>query len=192
MARYVAASAKYTLSAIKPNFAPVNEGGHLVERAIDKGVDCQFQHGGLMDWEWDIAARSLPMRGVGHDEEIRHRFSVYDTELQQRVHGWSNERRLQVEAALDAYCGQDIIKVEKPKLAPPWPAYDSIVAGGRGHSKDSVAQAIARKVKDDGYEPHYVANYERENLNRPEVLEAIARAEAEIVDRTSKEEEIIA
>lgn len=95
----------------------------------------------------------------------------YNTEASQQIHDWTDEERAAIESHLPS-CS-DILIVERPKLAAPWPAYDKLVAGGRGVTSEAVAEKIARKVAEDGYDVGAVAAYERENRNRPDVIAAL-------------------
>jgi hypothetical protein len=62
---------------------------------------------------------------------------------------------------------------EKPIVEAPWPAYDRLVAGGRGRTTEMVAEKIAETVVEIGADPAKVADYERSNLNRQAVIDAI-------------------
>lgn len=175
MPRYVSSYREFALCAIPPAYGTVKIRGIDTQTEVDKGVDCQFQHKGLMQWEYEIAEEKLGLKGLGYDEDPRHRFSVYDTDLQALIENWDEETKTLVEQKLDHACGPDLLRIEKPKLTPPWPAYNRLIG-------EDAALMIADKVKNDGYEPHYCVNYERENLNRPEVIEAIQAVEAELAE----------
>ena len=168
--RFISSSSKYTFDALKPYYGAVT-GPHGPEmKLLDKGVLCQFSHGGLLAWEWDVALERFGLRGLAQGEDPRHRFSVYDTELEQRINGWTDDTRKDVEKRLIDTSGADHILVEKPKLEAPWPTYDKL--------KNAID--IAKVVRENGYEPHYVCNYERENLNRSDVIDAVSAIEYEV------------
>lgn len=102
----------------------------------------------------------------------------YDSEAAQQIHGWTDDERAEIEAHLPT-C-PDVLIVERPKLKPPWPAYDKITAGaGRGMTQEAAAEKIVRKHVEDGYDPGYTLTYERDNRNRPEVIAALETLLAE-------------
>ncbi len=90
-------------------------------------------------------------------------FNSKDAQLQQ---GWTDEEHDLIVARL---VEQGYLEVKPVKIAPPWPAYDKLVKQGQ-RTDAHVAAKIAEKVAEDGYDPAAVAEYERQNLNRPEVL----------------------
>ena len=80
------------------------------------------------------------------------------------------EERLLAHQRLD-----DHILAEKPKVAAPWPSYDS-----------EKPATIAQKVKDLGFDPEAVISYERENKARSSVIEAL-----EALSADGAEEELV-
>lgn len=101
--------------------------------------------------------------------------SVWDSKEAQHQYGWTDAERQEFEEKMKAHprYGIRFIEVVREKIPAPWPAYDKLVAVGR-RTIDMVADTIASKVREDGYSPEAVIAYERENLNRPEVIEALA------------------
>ena len=179
--RFVSDAARYTFQAIPPDqqiLADVH--GHSKLQVVDPGVNCQFEHGLLMQWEWDRGLAAFGLRGLAEHEDPRWRFSAYDTDVEALRHSWDKRRKNLVEEALLRAQGSGHIHVEKPRLDPPWKAYPKI----RGKT---AAAEIARIVRETEFDPHYVMNYERENENRKDVLEAVNAVELEIV-----QEEVVA
>ena len=82
--------------------------------------------------------------------------------------------RARVEELMVAHAdhGRDFLLVEQPKVGKPWPRYDELRAQGR-RTIDLVVEQIVAKVREDGYTADDVLAYERQNLNRQEVLEAL-------------------
>lgn len=70
--------------------------------------------------------------------------------------------------------GIDYVEVVPLALTPPWPNYDRL----RGKRGATVAERIALKVVEDGYDPAAVAAYEKATKNRDDVLAALAELEA--------------
>lgn len=103
--------------------------------------------------------------------DIRSRFGVFDTD-------WLPEQdRDEVDAKLrsDAMNGNDYVEVVPVALDAPWPNYDKTKSKGRG---GSVADVIAAKVVEDGYDAAAVVAYEKANKNRADVIAAIEAAAA--------------
>jgi hypothetical protein len=61
---------------------------------------------------------------------------------------------------------------EQQAPAPPWPAYDKLVVQGR-RTVEIVAEKIALMTLDMGLDPEAVLAYEREHLNRQQIVEAL-------------------
>jgi len=98
------------------------------------------------------------------------RISGYDTRLAQIEHGWSDEERELVEEELLKEVNrlpEDLFLVEEIRALPPWPTYD--------HYKGNAKQLI-RKIEEDGFDFGEVLVYERENLDRPEVVDLLQEA----------------
>lgn len=108
----------------------------------------------------------LPDSGITPEQWL----SYYDSVAAQSQFGWTDEEREAIEEKLLA---QGYMQVELDRLKAPWPAYGKLVAQG-ARTIEKVAAKIAEKVVEDGYDPAEVAAYEAANLNRPEVLDALA------------------
>lgn len=110
--------------------------------------------------------KGLPDSGISPGQWL----SYFDSVHAQRQFGWTDEEREAVEAKL---LEQGYMRVEPDRLQAPWPAYDKLVAQG-ARTVEKVAAKITETVIENGYDPEEVAAFERENLNRPEVLDALA------------------
>src|SRR5262249_38545665 len=89
-----------------------------------------------------------------------YRLSGFDTTIQ----GWGDEEREELEQRLaDASVSGDYIIIETPKRPAPWPGYDKLKSAAK----------IADLTQATGSDVEGVLAYERENLNRPEVIEAV-------------------
>lgn len=99
------------------------------------------------------------------------RWSVFDTVQFQEAKGLDDETRERLEQFLLGRheLGADYIMVPTPVLAPPWPTYDTF----RGVRGLPTAEAIAKKVREDGYDVVDVLAYERQNANRQDVIDAL-------------------
>lgn len=160
------------------------------ETSFQTGLDVQvgfiadFRHdGSLSPWEKEAALKTFNFGAVGHDEDVTHRLSVFDTDHEAMVRKWTPEFKQRVEDALrqGRNLGRSYLEVDQPRRPAPWPAYDKLVAQGR-RTSEMVAERIAATVTENGYDAGEVLSYERENHDRPEViaaLEALGVAEPE-------------
>jgi hypothetical protein len=164
----------------------------ILEKTIP-GLDVEFAKGGAVPVYAREQVAALPQfyRGIGIDEDPYTRVAAFDSLAAQEVNGWSDEDREYVESVLLKACGVDFVCVDQPKLKPPWPAYDKLVAVGK-RTKQMVAEKIVERVAEDGYDAGAVLAYERQELNRPEVVEALEAVEATGAAPESVEEIIAA
>lgn len=82
-----------------------------------------------------------------------------------------DEVRALFEKKLDAAGdrGDSYIRIEKVRLAPPWPRYDEIVTSS-GVGKESVVKRLRDMIEGAGLDVAYCEAYEKENRNRDYVL----------------------
>lgn len=124
---------------------------------------------GAPDWAKE-AVRSLAGfgNGVGLEEDPFSRCGVLDTDEEAVRQGWSDEEKTFVEQALmnAASNGIEYVVCSAPKAARPWDKYDDFVG------EDAVAK-ILYTVDLIGTAPSAVIRYEKENRNRPDVIEAL-------------------
>jgi hypothetical protein len=121
-------------------------------------------------WAREIALRTLTFshapdfKYTQNPDEARGALVCwYDSLEDQQERGWTDEEREDIEARLHEH--PEVVEVHPPgaePLSPPWPAFDR-----------QDAEHIAQKVEEDGYDAGEVLAYERANLARPEVVEAL-------------------
>jgi hypothetical protein len=164
------------------------------EERATQAVIAEFRRGGVTPWEKeqalqhfqyvqqvsstdpDVASYSINRDIVGEyeGEDITQRFSVYDTDEQAFSGKWSPEVKAEIEKNLDAWQNSDYFRCDRPKRPAPWPSYDKLVKQGQ-RTIALVAEKIAAQVTESGFDPEKVIAYETENLNRPEVIEALQK-----------------
>lgn len=97
----------------------------------------------------------------------------FDTDMAAADVGWPADRKHEYEQKMLRQSGPtSFVPVTPPKPTPPWPTYDALVARGR-RSAANVAERIVETIAATGVHPDAVLAYERETLNRPEVVEAL-------------------
>lgn len=158
------------------------------------GVVCEFQHGGVRDYEKDAARKVFKIKGITTEQDQvtpidpfsgpGSRLSVFDTDNPELNKRWAQWDKLEgnhegtikseVEEFLRSYgaCGIDYIAVDPVHPKAPWPKYDAILARGKRTSV-MAAQIIVDTAEQIGVDPAVVIAYERENLNRPDVIKAL-------------------
>jgi hypothetical protein len=102
------------------------------------------------------------------------RFAVWDSELYQSQHpdlvpDTNTRRKIEQWLIARPEHGIDYLAIETQRTPPPWPNYDEF----RGVRGSPTGPRIAERVLEDGYDVEAVLAYERENLNRQEVIDAL-------------------
>jgi hypothetical protein len=175
--RFISPYQRYTIQAVQGSKPVVVDGTIIVEK---EGVRVEFMHGGILDWETELGMKRFRFDGLPEGVPAATRLSVFDTEMEALARDWSEETRQEVEQGLldaPAY-GTDYVLVEKPRVEAPWPHYNQV---------KSVPKLIA-KVREDGYDPEEVRQFELQNQNRQEVLDALEA----LAEEEDEEVEIIA
>lgn len=152
-------------------------------QVLQKGLIAKpWRWGDVTEWERHTVLEHFgnSFRGLLYDEDPIHRLSSFDSLWAQSVNGWTDEEREIVEERVRTGPGNgvDYVVVDTPRVPAPWPGYDSLTVQGR-RTIQLVAEKIAAMTADTGTPPSHVLAYERENLNRPEVLAAVTALTAE-------------
>src|SRR3990167_6756745 len=169
---FISNAAGFTLKlrSAKPIYTPK---GELL--TIEPKIKAVFQHGTAPRWAIEQAkAAGMIVTGKPDGINFQPYFSSYDTNAAAELEGWDAETKQWVEQRLLANPanGSTYIRVEIPRLKPPWPAYDELKAVG-ARTESMVADRIAAVTLEIGYGPAGVIAYEAENQARPLVVEAL-------------------
>ena len=125
-------------------------------------------------WAKDYANK-IPRGG-----RLENKFGVWDSRYTQDSfidrdgNRMSDDRRVEIESALKTKpnYGLRFIQVEKPRIVAPWPTYDEI-ATAQGVTLGKVSDQILSIMSSTGMDPDLVVAYERENINRQAVIDAV-------------------
>lgn len=178
MARYYSPYANYTANVLKERIPRHPVTGDLM---VDQKVNAVRAVFGDFGPEIDV-----PIPGTEYDAEGRPistqkgtviRGHYFDTEVAQQQNGWTDEEREAVERRLDWICEnvpEQCQHVEDARLPVPWPTYDTIDSPGK----------IAALAAELGFEAEALA-YERQNKNRPQVVQQLEKKLAEQADETA-------
>jgi hypothetical protein len=153
--------------------AMYDDRGNLVRERLP-GLAAEFTRGGCPEWAKQIAYETFEFRGLPDGVSRDYRLGVFDSFQAQQDNNWSDDDRQEVERKLVERAGasRDFIIVSKPKIPAPWSSYDELTVHGR-RTAAHVAEKIVQIVRDTGVNPDSVLQYELENANRPEVVEAV-------------------
>lgn len=152
-----------------------------VERPIIPNINVQFVDHDVTDDEIKYAAEAFSgingrklLRDEVTMEPLRNRMSGFDTDWPDNVREWEEldeqfgkepgyHKRL-VEEKLLSRSGPDtdILLVQEVRVPAPWPRYNDFAG---------TFEELAQRVVDDGYDLAQVLAYERQNLNRRELVE---------------------
>jgi hypothetical protein len=136
-------------------------------------IVAKFRRGIAPQWARDIGLARFTFTTCPEDVDPATWVAYLDTDDEAVERGWSKEEHEFADQRLKEIAGDyGYIPAERPKLEAPWPTYDRIVPQGQ-RTMEKVAAKIAETVAELGLDATVVAGYERENLNRPEVLLAL-------------------
>lgn len=188
--RFIARGLKYTLGAgqLRSETVLTQEGAKtLVTRWDDECRFDGYRYGPPTDAEVREAAKRLKFTGMGTELDeitpisIASQLSVFDTDVAAEQREWTPEQKAYIEKKLleNRDHGQKYFLVERERTARPWPKYDELLPVGR-RTVGMVAEKIAEVTRDLGLDVASVVAYERENLNRPEVIAALEAIDSSV------------
>jgi hypothetical protein len=144
--------------------------GRMVEKK-KRRVSAKFERMMAPQWVRELEeAKSLKMDSRPENMQRENWLCFYSLSGDAQRHGWSAEEQEAITERLNRTEGA--VRVERPKLAAPWPSYDKLTVHGR-RTVDIVAAKIAETVKELELDPVYVVAYEEQNENREAVVAAV-------------------
>jgi len=172
--RFVSPYGRYNLGLIPWKQEKLADG---TTRTLKEGFMAQFGDGDFTDQERQAAYDhfgSTIKKGSrrdesGNDSDQDWRIGTFDTLDIHDLELRSNVEKLMVDHPLH---GRDFLLVQRPATPAPWPRYDEVKVIGR-RTIDDVARQIVEKIEELGLDPDQVIAYERENLNREQVVAAV-------------------
>lgn len=170
--------------------------GTVVEYSEGDTVHAQFHKGGLTEWEELVALESFDFSGLPDGINPITRVSMFDTEAYVEGLEFSDTEKSDLLAEMDARLVKlaktfpnELRIVEKPAAPRPWPTYDvTPVEDILDEETEAImAPGIYSMQALSGVSPEVIRLYEVENLNRPEVIEAMEALEAEALGLAPRE-----
>lgn len=182
-----------TLPSVVREEPPIYDSRGRLVHPGHRGISLTFVRGGVVPphAQQEALAR-LRFTGLPDEVDPLTQICWLDTDLAAEQNGWSDQERSEVEDRLRSWPDQtSFIIVAKPHVAAPWPRYDAIVVKGRRDISHVVEQILAT-IDATGVDPAAVLAYERQELNRPEVVAALEGKIAEAAAEVDSEEPVIA
>lgn len=173
MARFVSSHRGYSHGVRPHTEAHLGPDGKMVPEQRELAAD--FSPDLRTDEDLAFALSNLKFRGLpifedGSPVKPSYRVSVFDSEVAKLQNGWTDDEEALVVEALRAKgpIGSMYIEFVPEPAAKPWNGYDELT------DADRIVE-LAKAIDADLVQ---VAQYERENANRPKVLDAIEAAQA--------------
>lgn len=172
--RAISPIAKYGITVQSPRVKRgMDQAGTIVEYTDGDLIHAQFETSGLTEWEQIVALENFDFSGLPEGVNPLTRVSVFDSEAY--VQRFPKDERAGIQAKIDERLTelQEIFPsefriVEKPRQPAPWPTYD-----------EATLEEILELQMVSGWSPEQIRLYEVENKNRPDVIEAMEKLEAE-------------
>lgn len=165
--RFVSPYPRYSIQVKAQDSILVPDAQGIAREIIkNEQVVCDFQQGGIMEWEVEAAFERFTFSGLAEGVNPVTQLSVFDTEGAALSFGWDDTTRAAVEEKLLTHAGSDYIHVAKPKVATPWGNYDQM-----------SAEDILATQKTTDFDPTHIRLYEHENKARVTVLKAMEELE---------------
>ncbi len=149
-------------------------GGFAVSVPQRAQVHAQFDNGGLLAHEEELALKTFNFTGLPEGVNPLTRVGVFDTEAYCLNHYENEKERTEMQAQIDQRLRelqprfpQQFIIVETPAAAKPWPSYDE-------DSPEDILKLQERLA----FDPSLVRRYEEENEGRAEIIEPMQELEA--------------
>ena len=182
--RFISKSAKFSLQ-IRPQIVEAYAAG--MSKVTQPPLYADFQVGRLTDEEYQFALTQFSFEGgFQNQDEVtmidpRYRLSLFDSDEEAERLGWTADEKEWVEQKLiqHSMTFTDVVRMPEKVIPPPWPNYDEYKA---------PADALVRKLVDEGYDLDEVLAYERANQNRQPVIDGIQQALDEIYEGEVVEE----
>lgn len=162
-------------------------------QVVQTAIAAYFQPYLLSQEERQLAVSSFYFNGSYQEQDEvtmvppDYRIGLFDSRVAQRDNGWSDEERTLVETKLLKLASDtpsDLLVVIEARAEAPWPRYDVF---------DGTLTDLMNKIVEDGYTLEAVLVYERENQNRPEIVEALEQMidDGDVVPTVVAEEELV-
>lgn len=148
--------------------------GHAFSHVISKPVVADFQQGGLLDHEIEVALTKFSFSGIPEGVNPLTRIASFDTLAYAEAHDLTEAEVEAVNARLRKLADlhpSEFVVVDQPAADKPWEAYD-----------EQSAEDVIFTRNLTGISPEKVRLYELEHEGREEVIAAMEALEREAVE----------
>lgn len=147
--------------------AIVNLKGQTVAPRVRRTY-AKFVRGAAPSYAVKVGVELFEFRKIHQGISREKWLSFYDSVEAQGQHGWTDEERENIEARL---LERGYVRVEPTKAIMP-PGYDKLKVHGQ-RKIEHVVEKILERIEEGVYDADQVLAFERENLNRPEIISAV-------------------
>lgn len=169
--RFISKSQRYLRTARQPVIELIQGARGPEEKVTQDAIMAVFQQSGVTPYERELAKQRFNFLGIAEGEDPMKRVSLYDTDMEARIHEWDPKTKAEVEQSMIEGQNEFYFLVEEVALRAPWPSYDQ-----------QTPKQIVEAAKIIGADVGVVIAYERENKNRTALiaeLEVQAQEESE-------------
>lgn len=147
--------------AIRPEKPAIHDTNGRMIADKQRRIVIQFSRGTAPQWVKEIAVKTFEFRKRPVEIPVETWVSYYDSVEDQSTRGWTDEEREEIENVLSV--AFDVLKIEPPELAKPWPTIDKLRS----------ADKIAETAEDIGVELQVVVDYLRAK-DKPALADQVA------------------
>ena len=142
---------------------------------LRRRVFAEFTRGGLPSWALEVGVRSFTMAARPADIPETQWLCAYDSVVDQRERGWTDEERKLIEEKLLGKPG--VVLAERPKVSAPTPAYVKQTTPHGQRKADMCVKRAVEYVTDEGFDAETLIAFERQE-NRAVSKDIIAALQA--------------
>jgi hypothetical protein len=132
-------------------------------------VYANLERGYMPDWAVPLAEETFAMGGKPPNVPTQRWIASYDSVLDQKVKGWTDEERELIEAKLKSKGNVRVI--EAPKIPAPYAQYDKHRKVQGARKLEQVLADISSTYELAGFDIEQAVRYEQQHLNDPVVIE---------------------
>ena len=167
MAEFIAEDPVHVAVASEQQAIYDNKGRQVEPK--QRRVFAKFVRGVAPEYAQKVALEAFSFRKIHEGIEKARWFGYYNSRDAQQQFGWTEAEHDLIVAKLRERGYQEVQPVRAPA---PWPAYDALKAHGQ-RKIEHVVEKILAAITDLGVDPQVVLEYEKQNLNRQEIVDAI-------------------
>lgn len=171
-----------TVRPQKTQFSPASG----EKTGVRRRVFAEFTRGGIPSWALEVGMRAFTMSARPSDIPATQWLCTYDSMVDQRERGWTDEERKLIEEHLLKQ--HDVVLAERPKVSAPTPAYVKQTTPQGQRKIELCVKRAVEYVTDEGFDAEVLIRFEQQE-NRAVSKDIIAALQALSVEEP---EELVA